>query len=160
MAAAVRRWAGVAALAVALAGCNRASLYDTVRTIPQEGWRYDSVAHFDVEVADTVAAFDFYFHLRHTTSYPFSNIYFFVKTTAPSGDFLSDTVEYMLADLYGRWLGAGAASIINNRLAYRKSVRFSQEGTYHVAVQQGMRTEALLHVVSVGLRIEKTHGQK
>jgi gliding motility-associated lipoprotein GldH len=96
-----------------------------------------------------------YINLRNTSSYPFCNIYLFVKATAPNGAFAVDTVEYMLTDDYGRWLGKGFSKILDNRLIFRKFVQFPQAGVYQFKIQQGMRNEVLPYISSVGLRVEK-----
>ena len=61
----------------------------------------------------------------------------------------------MLADQHGRWYGKGFSSLIDNRLAFRKQVRFPRSGVYRFVVWQGMRMDVLPHVTGVGLRIEK-----
>ncbi|MDR3188594.1 MAG: gliding motility lipoprotein GldH [Prevotellaceae bacterium] len=145
----------VAALALCLCACDASRVYERYCAIPAEGWHKDSCAVFDVHVSDTTSLNNLYINLRHKSSYPFCNIYFFVKATAPSGVFTRDTVEYMLADKYGRWNGKGFSSIMDNRLAFRKLVRFPRSGVYRFEVWQGMRMETLPHVINVGLRVEK-----
>ncbi|MDR0566991.1 MAG: gliding motility lipoprotein GldH [Prevotellaceae bacterium] len=140
---------------LSLCACDASRVYDRYSAIPAGGWHKDSSAVFDVYVSDTASLNSLYVNLRHTSSYPFCNIYLFVKATAPSGATTCDTVEYMLADPYGRWYGKGFSSLIDNRLAFRKHVRFPRSGTYRFEVWQGMRMDALPHVTDVGLRIEK-----
>jgi gliding motility-associated lipoprotein GldH len=130
-------------------------VYEQYRSFPIEGWIKDSVAAFTVQVDDTIALHNVYINLRNTSSYPFCNIYLFVKATAPSGAFAIDTVEYMLADQYGRWQGKGFSKMLDNRLIFRKYVQFPQRGAYRFEVRQGMRTEVLPHISDVGLRVEK-----
>jgi gliding motility-associated lipoprotein GldH len=144
-----------AIIALCLCACDASRVYERYCTMPIEGWHKDSCAVFDVYVSDTTTLNSLYVDLRHTSSYPFCNIYLFVKATAPSGAATCDTVEYMLADPYGRWYGKGFSSVIDNRLAFRKLVRFPRSGAYRFEVRQGMRTDVLPHVLNVGLRIEK-----
>jgi gliding motility-associated lipoprotein GldH len=123
--------------------------------MPANGWHKDSSIVFDAYIGDSSALNNLYINLRNTSSYPYSNIYLFVKVTAPSGNFTCDTVEYMLVDKYGRWYGKGFSKMLDNQLAYRKFVRFPSSGIYRFEVQQGMRMDVLPHITDVGLRIEK-----
>jgi gliding motility-associated lipoprotein GldH len=149
-----------AIFALCLCACDGSRVYERYSAMPTEGWHKDSCAVFDVYISDTATLNNLYINLRHTSSYPFCNIYLFVKATAPSGVFTCDTVEYMLADLYGRWYGKGFSRIVDNRLAFRKFVRFPHEGVYRFEVQQGMRMDVLPHVINVGLRIEKQQNER
>ncbi len=142
-------------IALSLCSCDPARVYEQYKNIPTEGWGKDSIAAFNVQVEDTLSYNNIYINLRNTSAYPFSNIYLFVKATAPGGAFALDTVEYMLADQYGHWQGKGFSKILDNRLIFRKSVRFPRSGIYKFEIQQGMRMNVLPHVSNVGLRIEK-----
>ncbi len=145
----------LAGLALCLCSCDSSRVYDRYQSIPAGGWSKDSVAVFSVSIADTASLHNVYINLRNTSAYPFSNIYFFVKATAPSGAYTIDTVEYALADQYGRWLGKGFSKLLDNRLAFRKQVQFPRSGVYRFEIRQGMRMSTLPYVSDVGLRIEK-----
>jgi gliding motility-associated lipoprotein GldH len=145
----------IAIFALCLCACNNSRVYERYSAIPNESWHKDSCAVFDVYISDTATLNNLYINLRHTSSYPFCNIYLFVQATAPSGVFTRDTVEYLLADHYGRWYGKGFSRIIDNRLAFRKFVRFPHSGVYRFEVCHGMRMNVLPYVIDVGLRIEK-----
>jgi gliding motility-associated lipoprotein GldH len=87
--------------------------------------------------------------------YPFSNLYLFITTTAPSGDFVKDTVDVILADEKGKWKGRGLGDIWDLQQLYKQNVRFAQRGTYHFEYVQAMRMEKLPFILDVGLRVEK-----
>jgi gliding motility-associated lipoprotein GldH len=145
---------------VMLVACRREGIvYDAYKTIPSDGWSKDSVACFNVNVTDTLSTNNVYINLRNNSSYPYCNIYLFVKATSPAGDIASDTVEYMLADVYGRWYGKGFSKLIDNRLAFRKFVRFPYKGVYRFEIKQGMRMDMLPEISDVGLRIEQASGR-
>jgi gliding motility-associated lipoprotein GldH len=142
-------------IALCLCSCDPARVYEQSKNIPAAGGEKDSGAVFSVKVEDTLSLNNVYINLRNTSAYPFSNIFLFVKATAPGGAFALDTVEYMLADQYGHWQGKGFSKILDNRLIFRKQVRFPRSGIYRFEIRQGMRMSVLPHVSDVGLRIEK-----
>jgi gliding motility-associated lipoprotein GldH len=136
--------------------CDSARIYERYKDLPVEGWHKDSLAVFEVDVDDTTTFNNVYINLRNTSSYPFCNLYLFVTARSPQGLAVRDTVEYMLSDDYGRWLGKGFSKYIDNRLIFRKQVQFPRRGVYQFEIQQGMRMDVLPHVSNVGLRIERT----
>ncbi|MDR3296763.1 MAG: gliding motility lipoprotein GldH [Prevotellaceae bacterium] len=135
--------------------CDNTRVYERYKDFSTEGWHKDSLAVFEVSVDDTLGLNNVYINLRNTSSYPFCNIYLFVTARSPQGAAMSDTVEYMLSDDYGRWLGKGFSKYIDNRLIFRKQVQFPRRGIYQFEIQQGMRMDVLPQVSNVGLRIEK-----
>lgn len=145
----------IAAFAILAAACSESVIYEANVDIPKETWNADSTANFMVNVDDTSSIFNIYINLRNTTSYTNSNLYLFVQTISPSGAVLRDTVEYLLADSKGKWLGKGFGSIRDNRLLYKQYIRFPENGTYTFGIQHGMRTDNLIGISSVGLRVEK-----
>jgi gliding motility-associated lipoprotein GldH len=93
--------------------------------------------------------------VRNTSLYPMSNLYLFITTIAPSGHSIRDTVEVILADEKGKWLGSGLGDIWDLQQLYKENVRFAQQGRYIFEYEQAMRTEKLPFILDVGLRVEK-----
>ena len=104
---------------------------------------------------DTTGLFDFYLTLRHNSKYKYSNIYFFVSTTFPDGQFSRDTVEFILADRRGKWYGKGIGSIKDLKILLKKGVSFPIPGNYVFEFEQAMREENLEGITDIGILIEK-----
>ncbi|MFT6210804.1 MAG: gliding motility-associated lipoprotein GldH [Bacteroidia bacterium] len=141
-------------LAVSLVSCGQVLFQDS-QTVPNKNWEIGNNIIFDVEVKDTMAGYDFYIDLRNEANYPYANIYMFVNTIFPSGKSAKDTVECILADRTGRWLGNGLGDVIDNHILFKENIRFPNKGTYSFAFEQGMRNEALPAIIDVGISIEK-----
>jgi len=146
-------------LLIFIFSCKRGIIYEDHRTLPEKGWSVSDTLVFDVPVNDTLNAYDIIIHLRNTGEYQWRNIYLFTKTIAPSGEHVTDTLEYYLADASGRWLGKGWGSIWSNNLPYRQNIKFPYTGIYTVKILQGMRSNPLPHVTDVGI-IVKDHKTK
>ncbi len=138
-----------------LTACDSTGLYDESRDIEGGEWDISERLAFDFEVPDTVTKYNFYFNIRNTDDYPYSNIYVFFRTTFPDGKIAVDTVEFPLADPSGRWYGKGQGDVHDCRLVFRQGVRFPVAGKYHMEVEQAMRMEALPGVINAGIRIER-----
>lgn len=136
-----------------LGGCGKSPLYERMDALPERVWETSNVFEYAVDVSDTVSSYDFYLNLRISADYPFSNIYMFVHTVFPDGNTVRDTVECILADPTGRWLGKGLGDILDNRILFKPRVRFPHSGTYRFHLEQGMRMEQLPEVYDVGITI-------
>jgi len=142
-------------LALLLSACGPIALFDSNKSLPDNVWKADQVIRFDVKLEDTVSICKFYLNLRHTTSYRYSNIFLFINTTFPDGKEARDTVECVLADPSGKWLGKGISNIRDNQVLLRRGIRFNQRGTYIFEFEQAMREPELDGVMDIGMRIVK-----
>ncbi|MGL5913132.1 MAG: gliding motility lipoprotein GldH [Bacteroidales bacterium] len=139
-----------------LSSCSSNVIHDFYVPIPNKTWHKDSIVSFYISIEDTITSTNtIYINLRNTSAYPYCNIFLFVTTYLPSGVSVRDTVEYMLADQYGKWYGKGFSYLLDNRLVYQQNVQFPHSGIYRFDIQQGMRNELLQHISDIGLRIEK-----
>ena len=138
----------------ALAGCTQ-TFFQESEQIPNKIWDQSHNIRFDVEVKDTMSGYDFYIDLRNEGTYPFANIYMFVTTTFPSGKSARDTVECILADRTGRWLGKGLGDVLDNHILFKQNVRFPSSGAYTFEFEQGMRKEELPSILDLGISLEQ-----
>jgi gliding motility-associated lipoprotein GldH len=141
---------------VSFSSCDKNRLYEENRDVKDGVWDMNQHLVFDFDVPDTVTKYNFYFNIRNTDDYRFSNIYIFMQTTFPNGKKSIDTVEFPLADENtGRWYGKGQGDVHDCRLVFKQGVRFPLSGKYHMEVEQAMRMEQLPGVLNAGIRIEK-----
>jgi gliding motility-associated lipoprotein GldH len=136
-----------------LVGCIDRPMFTDMKNLPDRVWQVNDPAVFEVEVTDTVSFFDFYLNIRIGEEYGFANMYLFIDTRFPDGRGVRDTVECILADRSGRWLGDGSGSVRDNRILFKPRVRFPQTGTYTFELEQGMRTIVLDEVHDIGIGI-------
>lgn len=138
---------------VFLNGCGPKALFDHTKSIPDGVWFSDQHLQFEVPVTDTLNLHMFYLNVRHTTDYRYANLFLFISTTFPDGETARDTVECILADKTGQWLGKGISNIRDNQILLRRGLRFPQKGTYVFELEQAMREPALDGIMDVGFRI-------
>lgn len=67
-----------------------------------------------------------------------------------------DTMECILADADGRWLGNGLGDIWDNKFLFKKNVKFQKPGTYEFVFNQAMRLDSLPMIMDAGISIEKS----
>jgi len=139
-----------------LISCNKNTVYDQVVTIHKGGWEQDQAAHFEINVTDTVSLYNFYMTVYNTTNYSYSNLYVFLTTMFPDGKKSRDTLEFVLADPSGRWLGKGWGNLKESDNLLKSGLKFPLGGTYEFYIQQAMREDTLKDIKRIGLRLEKS----
>lgn len=142
-------------LSFLLSSCGKNVVFTDSSNMPDKKWEIKNVPVFNVPVYDTLSGNNIYFTIRTGVSYPYRNIYLFVKTTAPDGKSITDTLQYYLADEKGNWYGKGFGDIHELKLPYKTNVFFPRKGTYVISVQHGMRILELKGVYDLGIRVEK-----
>jgi gliding motility-associated lipoprotein GldH len=129
-------------------------IYEKNKKINKGVWNQKDIVKFNVEISDTISLHNFYINIRNSGNYTYSNIFLFINTIFPDGKKVRDTVECMLANPDGQWLGKGLSDIKYNRILLKKGIKFLQKGNYSFEFEQGMRKENLLGIVDIGIRIE------
>lgn len=140
-------------IALMLASCGKEAMYDNTQRIPRGSWDKKETVRFEVPVTDTVHPYKFYLNVRHSTDYRYSNVYFFINTTFPDGKKGRDTVECILAQPDGKWLGKGISGTRDNQILLRVGLRFPMKGTYRFEFEQAMREDTLRGISDIGLRL-------
>jgi gliding motility-associated lipoprotein GldH len=136
-----------------LASCGKDAMYDNTKRIPRGVWNKEETVRFEVPVTDTVHPYRFYLNVRHSTDYRYSNVYFFINTVFPDGKKARDTVECILAQPDGKWIGKGISGTRDNQILLRVGLRFPMKGTYLFEFEQAMREDTLNGISDVGLRL-------
>ncbi|MBK6523772.1 MAG: gliding motility lipoprotein GldH [Bacteroidia bacterium] len=144
-------------LSILFTSCNKNVIYTEYRKFNENEWYAKDKAVFDVDVKDNTSLNNISLMVRHADAYPYSNIFLFLETTYPDGKVEKDTLEVILANGKGEWMGSGAGDIFDFKVPIKKNVKFPMTGTYKFAFQQAMRTDPLPLVMDFGFEIEKSN---
>ncbi len=137
-----------------LVSCDANKVYDEYQAIPSEGWLAKTSIDFEIEMEDTEASvFSYLIGLRNNNNYRYSNIFFFVDIENPAGEHQLDTLQYLLAEPNGKWIGSGVGAIKHNIYKF-KDEQSLVNGLYKIKVSHGMRDDVLLGIEDIGFRIE------
>ena len=133
--------------------CDRSVVYDDEKRIDEQGWNVSDSLVFNYEAEDTVNTYLCCFDIRNCDDYPYSNIYFNIKTIYPDGKVAVDTnLQFVLAEKDGRWLGRKSGSYIDGRYPFCY-FKFPQQGAYQFVVTHAMRDDVLVGVKNVSFVI-------
>jgi gliding motility-associated lipoprotein GldH len=147
---------GVLAIAMLLfTSCSNNVVYSKYQTFSEQNWYAKDKAVFDVDITDTQTLNTISLMVRHGDTYPYSNMFLYVTSKYPDGKVLIDTMEIVLANQKGEWVGSGAGDIFDVRIPIKKNVRFPLSGKYQFIFEQGMRVDPLPMVMDFGFEVEK-----
>ncbi|HTB30798.1 MAG TPA: gliding motility lipoprotein GldH [Bacteroidia bacterium] len=141
---------------VLLSSCNKDVLYRKCVTIPDNIWDMNKPLVFDVPVTDTVNKYNIFVTMRNADSYDFSNLYLFIDIKSPMRIDERDTMECILADANGKWLGDGLGDIWDNKILFKRNVKFRKPGMYEFMLTQAMRVDSLPMIMDAGISIERS----
>ena len=137
-----------------LVSCNHTAIFEQYQNISQEAWDMQDSICFHVDMNDTTSRYNVLLHIRNTEQYPYQNLWLFVDEYQGETCVYQDTIEALLADDYGRWLGAGI-SRYELPLLYDEQRRFEPTGEHSFVIRQGMRSEWLKGIQDIGVVIRE-----
>ena len=136
-----------------IAGCSDNIAFQDSKGFPSYGWDKDSVVVFDYAATDTVGTYDIIIDIRNDGNYRYQNFWLFVNSVSPDLVEFRDTLECVLADNYGRWIGKGGGSLYQLPVSFMRQIKFPKSGIYKFELIQGMREDTLAGIHDIGLRI-------
>lgn len=141
-------------LVLGLVSCDGNKVYEENLSVQNNIWSNDDIKTFSFEVTDTISPVNIFVNLRTTVDYQYSNIYVFLHSEFPNGTTDKDTLEFVLAEPDGKWLGENTGTIVEFKGLIASGGRFSTAGTYKFGLQHAMREDELPEIVDVGIRVE------
>ena len=141
--------------ALVLLSCNSNAVFEDYKSFENHSWNADSLVVFNFAITDTISRNQVVIKVRHTVDYEFQNLFLFVKAEQ------TDTVELMLADKSGEWLGKGIGDIREVEFIYQNEKIFHKQGKYTLELEQAMRYGALEkiqhlnNIEAIGFCVEK-----
>lgn len=142
-----------------ITSCDSNRIYEENQVVDGNVWQSDDIKVFEFDVQDTLSALDLFVNIRTTTDYPYSNLYIFLYSHYPDGYTDKDTLEFILAENNGKWLGESSGTVVENQILISRGGRFTTSGKYTFKIQHAMREEALSEIIDVGFRVALMEGK-
>lgn len=139
-----------------LSSCDSNRVYEKYISLENASWHRDDKAVFEVKIKDTLSHYNLYVNLRHAGNYYYKNLYLFTEIRGPENLSAIDTLQMILANNRGNWMGKGIGDLYDYSFLFKRNIKFPKEGTYIFEIEQAMREEELENVTDIGIRIEKT----
>jgi gliding motility-associated lipoprotein GldH len=137
-----------------LSSCTQLDIFEKNTAIPNYQWQSSFAATGSFAITDTTAPYNIFLVLRHTDAYRYNNIWLDLGFSEPGDSMHYQKLDLALATDAEGWHGSGMNDIWEVRKLLG-SKRFKRKGTYSFNIKQIMRDNPLLHIMSVGLRVER-----
>lgn len=141
---------------LSLTSCYRLDVFEKNTAIPKNEWNYNFKPSFNFTITDTASEYNLYVVIRHRDAYRYNNIWLNIGTQSPN-----DTMRYQRFDLLlgtdaKGWEGTGMDDIWELRKSITNGpFKFKKTGNYIFSIEQIMRENPLLNILSIGIRVEK-----
>ena len=120
-------------------------------------WKKNVPQSFDFEVNDAQNQKNLMFVVRNNNDYPYSNLFLITYLKAENEkNFKIDTLNYIMAKPNGEWLGKGFGETKEILFQYKNQYKFPKKGKYIIGVKQGMRTNSLVGIEDLGVKLENS----
>ena len=80
-------------------------------SFPDSDWNSQKIVKFDITTEDSTQVRISNISIRHNTSYKYQNIIFFLHHSYKENIISTDTIELLLAEDNGKWIGKGKSNI-------------------------------------------------
>jgi len=134
--------------------CTTIDLYEKNISLPGHEWKSSFKPEFTFTIKDTVADYQVFFIIRHTEKYNYNNIWINLYSQSPGDTVHKVPYELQLATNEKGWLASGMDDIYEHRIKLTGDIKL-KKGVYKFSIENIMREDPLLHVLNIGLRIEK-----
>lgn len=149
-------------LLLALASCDSTLVKSEYRATDNGYWDKDMVMKFSFSELDSIQKHDMYINIRNDDNFPYNNLFLIAEMAFPTGEIVTDTLEYEMAMPDGTWLGKGYGSIKENKLWYKENIVFPTSGVYTLQISHAMRKNGKVNgivnlegITDVGFEIVK-----
>ncbi len=126
--------------------------YSQFYTIDESGWYYADSLVFTPEPTDSITRCDLLLSVRHDNKYRYSNLWLELSTPINDSIVRRDTINVRLADVYGTWLGKGAAVSYNYTDTIYRNLTIVKGRSF--TIKHIMRPDTVTHIERVGLIFE------
>ena len=145
----------IAAISV-IAACSNSTEHSGYTKISPDGWIYgDTVRYCPADTDSTMStAYDVMIVVRNNNSYEYSNLW--LRIDYPGADTMhTDTVNVVLADDFGNWLGKGIGGSYQLVDTVLRRVRL--DASKAIKVSHIMRTDTLEGIEQLGIIVKHTN---
>jgi len=139
-----------------LASCTeKGKIFDQMKEISPNGWTYNQIPEFPVQIDNNKLTYDIYLKLRVQKSYKYENLYLLSHIREPGGRIQTRQIDITLTDDLGRPLGNTSGDAIDYEVPMYKQLHLKNIGQYTIALEQNLRDSVLTGVESIGIKVKE-----
>ncbi len=130
-------------------------IYQQKKSVSYKGWVYADSLQFNFDIKDTSKIYSLLMDIKHTTEFPYQNIYLNISTSFPSGKFLQQKLSSELADKTGKWYGKCSGKECIAPINLQGKAKFNELGKHKITIAQFSRDSALLGISAIELKLKE-----
>ncbi|MDR1723618.1 MAG: gliding motility lipoprotein GldH [Tannerella sp.] len=134
-----------------LFSCGRGIVYDNYMPV-KDSWDKTAEYRFDFDITDKSVPYDITIQIRNNNTYPYQNIWLLCEELHGDNIVDKDTIEYMLADDFGKWKGNGI-TLFQSHITLKDNYFFPDTGKFAIKIRHGMRNDFLRGIEDIGLLV-------
>jgi gliding motility-associated lipoprotein GldH len=143
-------------IGIVFLSCEGNDFYNHSETIPAKGWDLNGTLYYQDSLRDDVPEkMNFEVYIRHTNLYPYQNLWMYILTKTSDGVNRLDSINWILSEPSGRWLGSGWGSLYS--MSYRLPDLTIKKtfGTrwFNIEVQHGLKDQTLPGIEDIGVHL-------
>ncbi len=129
----------------------------------KDKWHMDSIQKFEFRLNNVDSTiYNSFINLRISNDYEFNNIFLITKLSDSLQLIYKDTLEYKLADKFGKFMGSRNINITEISLLHKENIHFENNKYYNLTIEHAMRginkvkgIENLKGIIDIGYKIKK-----
>ncbi len=141
---------------ILLTACDSDTMYHSFLHVSKEGWKKSDTLTFKAPITDSLATYRISVEVRNRIDYPYRNLCLFIShNTQDSTVFVTDTIQYSLADESGKWLGTGVGNLYQSVCSSYTFIAPRRSGNLIFKLSHGMKDNVLIGINDVGIEIKR-----
>ena len=151
----IRYLIGLAILFCMVMSCNQGEVYYKFSPIPKNEWGKNQEICFLLD-SSSIAANSNYsisLELTHNINYQYKNLFLVVEHTLQDSVPARDTLELVLIDDFGKWLGTGNGPTRQLSKLYKPNIKIDTALHNEITIRHAMQNLKLKGIEKIGLKI-------
>jgi len=142
-----------------LLSCSEGEVYYRFYHIEKGNWFHDSTLLFTMDSLDihTGQAYDISIELTTGHLFPYRNLWLQIDHNLTDTLLHRDTLQCILADDHGRWLGSGVGGLYQLSVPFLNSLPLDAAPHYRLSITQVMKDDPLPGIEKVGLKVTEVN---
>ena len=137
-----------------MASCNGGEVYYKFKPIPNHQWVRGQEIIFLLDSASISSNVNYNvsIEITHNIGYQYKNLFLLLDYTQDS-TVVHDTVQCLLVDNHGRWIGSGNGATRQLSVPYKTNFRIDTALHNEISIRHAMQSLNLKGIEKIGLRI-------
>lgn len=155
------RYILISLMFIYIASCESNPVFIKYNSI-NGAWQKDSIQNFSFQNEHKLISANSYLVLRFNEKYRYNNIFVIITVYNSSETISRDTIEYKIADNFGKLIGSKMINIHELNLLHKTDFQLMPKENYFINVEHVMRNvnetigvEKLEGILDVGYKFEK-----